>query len=107
MAVGVGVEVSDGLVVGVGGGAWMAAVFGFGGVHLAQQGLRINPNLPPQWVGLRFGLAYRGRRIRVSIDPVAVAVSVEQGDKSPLDLTIAGQAVRVAPDRPCRLRYRD
>ncbi len=63
------------------GGAWMAAVFGFGGVCLSEQGLRIRPNLPPAWNGLRFPLLYQGLRLNVAIDREQVTIGAA-GDAS-------------------------
>ena len=73
------------------GGAWMAAVLGFGGVSLTDDGLCIKPNLPAQWSGLRFGLCVRGVRIQVAIDRSQVALQVGRERNLELPATIAGQ----------------
>ena len=53
------------------GGLWQATVFGFGGLHLGQNGPRLDPHLPPGWRDLRFPIRWRGRsmRLRASAGP--------------------------------------
>ncbi len=43
------------------GGLWQAAVFGFGGIRLTDEGPVANPRLPAGWKRLKFRLQYRGR----------------------------------------------
>jgi kojibiose phosphorylase len=87
------------------GGAWMAAVFGFAGVHLSEGGLRIDPNLPPEWKAMRFGLVIRGQPIRVEID--RETVSLTAGDRpARVPMRVAGHAVTLEAGAAVRVRYR-
>ena len=43
------------------GGLWQAAVFGFGGLYLANEGPEHHPNLPPHWRSLSLRYQWRGR----------------------------------------------
>ncbi len=43
------------------GGLWQAAVFGFGGIRLTDEGPIANPRLPAGWKRLKFRIQYRGR----------------------------------------------
>jgi len=43
------------------GGLWQAAVFGFAGLHLSDDGPQLNPKLPPAWRGLSFRIRWRGK----------------------------------------------
>ena len=88
------------------GGTWMAAVFGFGGVHLSEAGLRINPNLPPQWKTLRFNLVLRGERIRVTVDHEQVAFDVSSECSIEIPITVAGQVLTLRSGEPIVARYR-
>ncbi|MBI5546806.1 MAG: hypothetical protein HY901_23230, partial [Deltaproteobacteria bacterium] len=45
------------------GGVWQAAIFGFGGVAVRDDVLRVDPRLPETWRSLRFFLRYRGARL--------------------------------------------
>ncbi len=96
------------------GGAWLAAVFGFGGVHLwdgeARQGeapaeppregeapaeprLRIAPNLPPKWNALRFNLVLQGVVVNVAIDRQQVVLRVGQERRVDIAAVIAGRTM--------------
>ncbi|UCG16095.1 MAG: glycoside hydrolase family 65 protein [Phycisphaerales bacterium] len=99
-------DTHEGLHGSAAGGAWMAAVFGFGGVHLSQKGLRINPNLPPKWKALRFNLAYRGQVLNVSVDQHHIAVTAARERPEEVTLTIAGQPVTLTPGHTYRAPYR-
>jgi trehalose/maltose hydrolase-like predicted phosphorylase len=50
------------------GGTWMTAVFGFAGLSLQRDGIAFNPKLPASWRTLKFGIEWRGRRLRIGID---------------------------------------
>jgi trehalose/maltose hydrolase-like predicted phosphorylase len=88
------------------GGAWMAAVFGFGGVHLSEGGLRIDPKLPSHWERLRFNLVLRGEVVNVSIEQrdIELAVGKERGLELPV--RIAGQPITLCSGQTQRVRYR-
>jgi len=87
------------------GGAWLAAVFGFGGVHLTQHGLRIDPHLPPNWQRLEFNLALRSALVRVSINHNEVAVRSLDGRPVDLPVTVAGQSIRLDGAQPVHVRH--
>jgi kojibiose phosphorylase len=104
------------------GGAWMAAVFGFGGVHLPlsqvawpgpeQAGgaesflLRINPNLPPQWSALRFNLVLQGAVLNVAIDREQVVLKVGSERRVGIPIAVAGQPIVLKSGETYTVRYR-
>jgi len=50
------------------GGLWQALVFGFGGVQVSPDGLRMEqPRLPGLWRRLRFTMQWRGKRFPVDL----------------------------------------
>ncbi|MGZ9113149.1 MAG: HAD-IA family hydrolase [Brevundimonas sp.] len=49
------------------GGLWQAIVFGFGGLHLTEDGPRTRPNLPPGWSALSMEITWRGQRHAIHI----------------------------------------
>ncbi len=87
------------------GGAWMAAVFGFGGVHISAQGLRINPRLPGLWSALRFNLVLQGVTVRVAIDREQIQLDVGTERKLSLPVTVAGQALTLESGQQYVLAY--
>jgi trehalose/maltose hydrolase-like predicted phosphorylase len=57
------------------GGAYMAAVFGFGGLSTDGNTLRLSPHLPAHWESLSFPLQFREHRLRVKIGRESVSVT--------------------------------
>lgn len=62
------------------GGIWQAVVYGFGGVRLEEECLRIEPKLPADWKGLEFSLCYQGADLHVKADKGQVTVSCRGGN---------------------------
>ena len=58
----------DGVHIASLAGAWVAAVDGFGGVRLTDDGLLFRPRVPPSLSRLSFNVVYRSRRLRVTVD---------------------------------------
>jgi beta-phosphoglucomutase family hydrolase len=56
------------------GGLWQAAVFGFAGLTLGEDGPRLDPKLPPGWGGLSFRIRWRGQdyTLKASAQPPSV-----------------------------------
>jgi trehalose/maltose hydrolase-like predicted phosphorylase len=79
------------------GGAWMAAVLGFGGVCLRPDSLRIRPRLPKAWTRLGFPLRYRGAELRVEIDRSGVRIQRDAAPGEPVRLEIMGQVHELRP----------
>ena len=52
---------ADGIHAASAGGLWQAVVFGFGGIHLTDDGPVATPRLPPHWTRLKFRLQHRGQ----------------------------------------------
>ena len=50
------------------GGIWQMIVFGFGGVRMIEDKLRIEPHLPSEWQKLSFGFDYQGQSISATVD---------------------------------------
>jgi alpha,alpha-trehalose phosphorylase len=50
------------------GGAWMAVVYGFGGMRLVGDELHFKPFLPEQWGGITFHLRWRGALLSVRVE---------------------------------------
>ena len=49
------------------GGIWQDVVLGFGGLHIQNDKITLNPNLPSAWESLAFPFVYRGNRFRCEI----------------------------------------
>lgn len=77
-------DTSDGIHGTASGGAWMAAVLGFGGVRVTKDGLSVDPRLPEHWKSLQFKLMLRGEVVSFAIDHSRVRILV--GTQSGLEL---------------------
>jgi len=85
------------------GGAWMAAVFGFGGVQLVDGCLHIAPRLPRKWKTVSFTLMLKGEEFDVTI--TKKCVTVKGGNKADVEIPacirgqdsilVSGKMVRV------------
>ena len=65
---------SGGLHIQTMGGLWQALVMGFGGIRPAGDTLAVDPRLPPEWTRLEVPLRFRGRRVRVTVEPGVLEV---------------------------------
>jgi kojibiose phosphorylase len=64
----------DGIHGASAGGTWQALVFGFGGLHLTQEGWAVRPRLPHHWKRLCFRFFQRGELQTVDITNRTIAV---------------------------------
>jgi alpha,alpha-trehalose phosphorylase len=94
-------NVSDGVHVASAAGAWMALVFGFGGVRDFDGELTIDPRLPRRYDRLEFPLRFHDRQIRVVLSHDEEEYELVEGE--PLDVTIRGEAHRLVPGATLRL----
>jgi trehalose/maltose hydrolase-like predicted phosphorylase len=76
------------------GGLWQAIVFGFAGFRTDFDGVSLAPKLLSHWRRLSFPLQWRGRKLRVCIEPESVRVGTA-GDK-PFQLRLEGGSEIVA-----------
>ncbi len=69
----------DGLHIASLAGAWVALVFGFGGLRIVDGALRFNPQLPAAITGLCFNVRCHGSKLKVSIASGEVTYAVRAG----------------------------
>jgi trehalose/maltose hydrolase-like predicted phosphorylase len=82
------------------GGLWQAIVFGIVGMRAREDGIGLDPHLPPRWTELHCSVRWRGCRLRLRLygDPMRIGVEVNGSG----ELTIAvvdGPACRGYPGR--------
>jgi alpha,alpha-trehalose phosphorylase len=94
----------DGLHIGSLAGVWMIAVAGFGGMRDHEGSLAFAPRLPERLSYLAFGLCFRGRRIRVEVEPDQARYSLLEG--SALRMAHHGEAFSVTVEEPVTLEIR-
>lgn len=81
------------------GGAWMTAVFGFGGVSAQADHVTVQPRLPPSWKSLSFKLAYKGDRFDIRISQDGVDVVAAAANQQIHRFVIWGRTALVAPGK--------
>ena len=102
------VAIDGGIHIAALGGIWMTAVLGFAGLSLHSKGIALDPQLPPNWRSLGFGVQWRGRHLRIKIvqGEQLVEATLEAGE--PMTLLVSGQPHDLRRDRtlqvPCTLR---
>jgi kojibiose phosphorylase len=82
------------------GGLWQAVVFGFAGLVLCPDGIRLDPHLPLTWRTLRFRLRWRKRRVQVTLrcQPLTLTLTLERG--RPMRVYVGGLDHRLRPSEP-------
>jgi hypothetical glycosyl hydrolase len=80
----------DGIHVASLGGVWQCTVFGFLGVRLYADGLRIAPNLPEKWHEVSAKIWWRGQLLAITADHKRLTVEVLSGSDTVTLLTPPG-----------------
>jgi len=78
------------------GGAWMAAVLGFGGLSSDGDVLKIKPSLPPKWTSIGYRVSFRGEDYRVEATHGEVTITASPDNKTAARLEVAGQPLQLA-----------
>jgi alpha,alpha-trehalose phosphorylase len=86
---------SDGVHIASAAGAWMALVFGFGGVRDFDGVLTIDPKLPTRFRSLAFSLRFQDRQLRVELGPHTERYLLDEG--KPLQVVIRGRTHVLTP----------
>jgi beta-phosphoglucomutase len=73
-------NVKDGVHTAAMGGTYLAVVAGFAGMRVREGRLSFVPRLPRTWRGLRFRLAFRGRRLEVAVGPEETRYRLLEGE---------------------------
>ena len=87
------------------GGAWMTAVFGFGGVKASEDQITINPRLPKKWRRLEFNLVHCGDQFGISISRSRVVISAQSSNRSKHKFVVGKKTQFVAPGASLALNY--
>jgi len=88
----------DGVHLAALSGVWLAIVAGFGGMRDHDEPLEFAPRLPTRLTRLRFGLLYRGRRLRIEVSRERATYELLNGE--PLELVHHGKRITVEPGGP-------
>ena len=87
------------------GGLWQAAIFGFAGLSCYEDGITLEPHLPPAWAAMEFRVHWRGRRIHARIDAPAGLLSATLEHGEPLTIRSGEQAIELLPGQTRQLLW--
>jgi len=87
------------------GGAWMTAIFGFGGVRADGNRLVINPRLCRKWKQLKFHLSYQGDDFQIGITKSSVTIAASADNKRDHTLVVASRSVKCRAGKVCTVGY--
>jgi trehalose/maltose hydrolase-like predicted phosphorylase len=73
------------------GGLWQAAVFGFAGLSLRDDGIALDPHLPAGWKSIAFAIQWRGRQLRVRINQESGLLCATLESGLPMKLVVRGE----------------
>lgn len=73
------------------GGAWMAAVQGFGGLSSDGQTLKLAPSLPARWKSLTYRACLKGQWATVHATPKRCSVVADPANSEPLRVQLRGR----------------
>src|SRR3984893_7565437 len=84
--------IAGGVRIAALGGLWQAAILGFAGLGLEDDGLHFNPRLPPTWEVFCFRVQWRGREVEIRLERAArlFTATLQSGD--PMRIYVGGQA---------------
>jgi nigerose phosphorylase len=88
------------------GGAWMTAVFGFGGVRANAEHVVINPKLYKKWDALQFNLVYQRDRFSIKITPKDVTVRSDASNQTRHTFRVTGKSMVCAPGKTAAVKIR-
>ncbi|HWY32198.1 MAG TPA: glycosyl hydrolase family 65 protein [Candidatus Acidoferrum sp.] len=87
------------------GGAWMTAVFGFGGLTATENRITLQPRLYKKWRRLEFNVVHRGARFGIRISRNSVMIDAEAANRFKHKFVVAGKTHFVAPSASLALKY--
>jgi nigerose phosphorylase len=87
------------------GGAWMTAVFGFGGLTATENQITLQPRLYKKWRKLEFNVVHRGARFGIRISRNSVTIDADAANRSKHKFVVAGKTYFVAPGASLVLKY--
>jgi len=92
----------DGVHIASAAGVWGTLVNGFGGMRAHDGELTFDPRLPESWRELKFRIAFRGSRLRVTVRQFRLDLAIEAGPE--LTVAVRGERVTVARGAPVTVR---
>jgi nigerose phosphorylase len=87
------------------GGAWMAAVFGFGGLRADDKKVTIHPRMYSKWKKLSFNIRYKNDFFAISIEPGKLKISAGEGNARSHIFFISSKEIPCEPGKTIETSY--
>ena len=87
------------------GGLWQAAVFGFAGLSLREDGLVLDPHLPEAWRTVSFRVQWRGRQVYLRLEQSTQLITARLERGEPLNLHVGSTTEVLEPWEPSSIRW--
>ncbi|WP_054762464.1 glycosyl hydrolase family 65 protein [Secundilactobacillus collinoides] len=79
------------------GGSWLSLIYGFAGLEIKDTTLHLHPELPSEWLQLRFKLWFQHRRIGMTITHQSLTLENLKG--KPITVYVNGEPVVLGSER--------
>jgi kojibiose phosphorylase len=87
------------------GGAWMTAIFGFAGLQVVDNELRLSPSLVSHWESLKFYFCYQGSSFEIELTHREACIRANTENADSVTFSIAGKLVILAPGKSETITY--
>lgn len=84
---------SDGIHAAAMGGLWQCVVYGFLGLRIVGDDLRVSPNLPKAWNSVSAAIRWRGSELRITCD--RGGAHIERTAGAPVALIVNGKSLTI------------
>jgi trehalose/maltose hydrolase-like predicted phosphorylase len=84
---------AGGVRIAAQGALWQVAIFGFAGLSFEDEGMALDPRLPPKWTSMAFRVQWRGRRVHLRLTQATrmLEATLEVGE--PMSLRVKTQTL--------------
>jgi trehalose/maltose hydrolase-like predicted phosphorylase len=97
--------IAGGVRIAALGGLWQAAVLGYAGLGLMDDGLKFEPRLPSDWTMLSFRIQWRGRQLELRLDGAQCEFSATLESGGPMQIYVGTQQATLEPNRVWATRW--
>jgi nigerose phosphorylase len=87
------------------GGAWMAVILGFAGVHLEKGTVALNPSLPESWKSISFTVRVRGQRFRLTVSSKKTLIQSDSRNASEQTFRVGTELRSLEPGRSLSMQH--
>ncbi|BBI34902.1 glycosyl hydrolase family 65 protein [Cohnella abietis] len=87
------------------GGAWMAAILGFAGVHLNRGVVILNPSLPERWQSIAFSIHVSGQKFQITVSDTEAHIRSDEVNALEQSFRLGLQTIKLEPGSSHTFQY--